>query len=765
MSGSERLRRLRRAGPERLALQRALRCTLAACVGFYVFRYGLGDPVAATYALFSAVSLGVLSHLVGGPRQRTATLVAALPVAALLVTAGTLLAGNAWAAAAGMAVVGFAVVLSRAGGPRPAGIVPGLQLFYILPCFPPYAPETLDSRLTGLVVGVVLLAAADRLLWPEPAPPPYTHRLAEAAAATAEQVDAVARAAGGDAVPAARLATAREGAEQATLAARPESQPEGERPWSPAAADRAAVDAAGALRVAQSRVDRVQLMLRAGQRYPASAALLSASAGTLRLVSEGLATGRAPRPGGLADAQRRFERERLQLLTEAAAEEAMLVDRVRVAGTAAEVADAVGVVRDAAAVAAGERPAGSGLDPAGSAVLSYASRSTAALWWARLRLHLTPRSVTFENAVRTAVALAGARLLATALDLTHGFWVGLATLTLMRTSAADTRTAFGPAVRGTLAGAVVSAALLVVVGPYPMVAEIGLPFVMTAAFAAGPLLGAAWAQALFTVTIALIFSQVAPATWRLAEARLVDVLVGGAIGILIGLVAWPRGGGAQLKRATADGLDAGAAVLAETVRSQLHGTGRAEPTRTARAALRLTEEAYAQTRGERTVEAVEAVDWQGLTLLVQRIVRGAEQLDRRYPTPYQVPWPAVVGLVDRTATELESATTGLAGQLRGPAAARRPARGEEGPAGPARPAAEQRREAASQLRAALLRGDGDRDVLRVLDVEAWLVDLGADVRRAGQQLAGRSARTGPAGADAPTADEVQPAVGRPREWG
>ena len=64
----------------------------------------------------------------------------------------------------------------------------------------------------------------------------------------------------------------------------------------------------------------------------------------------------------------------------------------------------------------------------------YSARSTPWLWFRRFRGHFTPRSVFFQNAVRLAVGLAAARLVAGLLDLSHGFWMLLATLTLMRTS-------------------------------------------------------------------------------------------------------------------------------------------------------------------------------------------------------------------------------------------------------------------------------------------------------------------------------------------
>ena len=65
----------------------------------------------------------------------------------IFVTAGTFVAVNVWVASAGMLVVGFLVSYLAIGGPRLAGISTGLLLMFILPSFPPYTPEALDSRL------------------------------------------------------------------------------------------------------------------------------------------------------------------------------------------------------------------------------------------------------------------------------------------------------------------------------------------------------------------------------------------------------------------------------------------------------------------------------------------------------------------------------------------------------------------------------------------------------------------------------------------
>ena len=69
----------------------------------------------------------------------------------------------------------------------------------MLPCFPPYDPGSLPQRLAGLAIGIGLVTAADRLLWPAGAPPSFRERLADAADAVARYVTGLpaGRAAGG----------------------------------------------------------------------------------------------------------------------------------------------------------------------------------------------------------------------------------------------------------------------------------------------------------------------------------------------------------------------------------------------------------------------------------------------------------------------------------------------------------------------------------------------------------------------------------------
>ncbi|MCY0918655.1 hypothetical protein OS965_10775 [Streptomyces sp. H27-G5] len=215
------------------AARRSVRVTLAACLAFYVLLYGLDRSVGATYALFAAVALAGLSRIPGSGRQRAVVIVRVLPVTCVLVVIGTFLAVRTWTAVAGMLVIGFCLAFAAAGGPRPAGAAPGLQLMYILPSFPPYAPDDLPERLGGTLVGLVLLILAERYVLPDPRVPGYRDRAADAAVEAARCASDLERPP--HTLPAAEAERSKAVAE--TL--RPSLVPEAERPAGPGVRERA----------------------------------------------------------------------------------------------------------------------------------------------------------------------------------------------------------------------------------------------------------------------------------------------------------------------------------------------------------------------------------------------------------------------------------------------------------------------------------------------------------------------------------------------
>lgn len=609
--------------PGLVVVRRAARVTLVACGGFLVSRYALDNVVMAPYALFGAVALGMLSQIPGSPAERARTLLAVLPVGWLLVTLGTLLSVSTAAATAGMFVLGFVVSFVGVGGPRLVGLAAGAQLLYILPCFPPYDPGSLGWRLAGVTLAVLLLAGAELVLWPDPTPEPYTAKLGRAVDALAGCLTALADGWTGRAGAGDRLTALLPDAREAADALRPSRSPPMERPASAGRRDRALMIAAGTARLLLGRaVDLHDTDAHRATGLPAAAALLRqaascADAAATWLRSEGRDGAAVPDTERVAAALTAFRADRA-----ATPPDGVPPERLRLNSLALSLGEWTTSLVAAVRVVAGA-PVGASSPPG---ALWFAHLSTPRLWWQRLREHLTPRSVYFQGALRLAGALAVARLLAGVLDLSHGFWVLLTVLTLLRASAAETRALLWPALVGTVIGSIAAAALLVVSIP-PTAFALALPLVMLVGFAAGPLLGLGWAQALFTLVIALVFAQVSPVDWHLAEARVVDVAVGAAIGLATGLLAWPRGGSGELHRAAGSYLAAAGRIVRDTVDLLTHGAGPGPALPEARDAGELASASWALYQTEHHPRP--SVDWQATLLAGHHAVRGAEWLLRQ----------------------------------------------------------------------------------------------------------------------------------------
>lgn len=604
-------------GPLPAAARRAVRVTLAAGLGFYAFLYGLDRPLEATYALFAAVALAGLSKIPGSGQVRAGLIARLLPAACALVVLGTLLSVRTWAAVAGMLVIGFCVAFSAAAGPRPAGAGPGLQLLYILPSFPPYAPDTLGQRLTGTVAGILLLILAEAYVLPDPAVPGYRDLAAGAAAEAARCAAALERPP--YTLPAVEAARAARTAQWL----RPSRVEEAQRPAGPGVRERALAHTGLAARTLLARLQRLPPP-EPGRPVDAAGldlvrAVRESAAGTARL----LGSGEPPAT----------DSTRLRDLQIALA-------RTPVAGPGpgfrnaalVELADVALVLRGAAGIAVrGRAGAADAVGPDTGPVTGpadrfwYAEKGPLRLWWYRLARNTGPRSVHFQNAVRIGVALAGARAVAGLDSLPHGFWAMLAVLSLTRTNAVQTRATVRAALIGTGLGAVAAGGVLALAGEASVVYAIVLPPLMLFAFCVGPVRGVGWAQAMFTLVVAMAFAQLAPVTWQLAEVRFLDVLVGSVIGMVCGLLAWPRGAHDELGRAVAELLHA----AADDVQAATAAFGRAravEPDQRVRHALAMAESAYAQYQTERQhPAAAPGEDWQAAMMTGHHVLWGGRR--------------------------------------------------------------------------------------------------------------------------------------------
>jgi uncharacterized membrane protein YccC len=711
---------LHRHDPGLVVVHRALRVTAAACVGFYLCRYALGAAETAVYALFGAIALGALSEVTGEPGQRTRTYLAALLVGLVLVSLGTMLAASTWAAAAGMLVVGFAVTYAGVGGPRVAGVANGLQLFYVLPCFPPFAPGSLDDRLIGLTVGVLLLAVADRLLWPAPAPPDVALRVAHAAGAAAAYARALqaATAAGDPTGPAFRCTDLRAEAGHAADALRLSNLAATGRPTGPSVHDRSVTRAAASVRMAIARLgtsadrlgrrDAVEPEAATLEMLPETARLLGADADALEAVRDALRrTGPPPAPDVVDRPLRSYVEHGTRRLAAGVDPEPWLPAALAVVAVTEALRTLVLAVRGT--VGASVPPQADTPDD-----FWFLHASSRKLWSERLRAHLTPRSVYLQNAVRLALGLAAARLVAGAFDLSHGFWVLLATLSLMRTSAVASRAVLVRAFSGTVAGAVAAGLVLTFAGSDTTVYAWVTPLLMIVAFAAGPLLGLAAAQAGFTLVVAVVFAQVAPATWQLAADRLLDVVVGGLIGAVIGAAVWPRGGSGEVRRVAAEALDAGADEIVATAFFLTRAGGAPPSTALVRLSV-MFDHTYAQYRTEPGGPGP-APDWLVVLAVVHRIGDRAQTMRLRHPEADQLPWPDFASRLRADAADVAEAYRRAAATI---------AAGRPPPAG----VAAQLRERIAAQHLTVTYTDSPAEALRAFDGWGWIHALVDELER------------------------------------
>ncbi|WP_240102871.1 FUSC family protein [Streptomyces sp. MUM 16J] len=596
--------------------RRAVRITIPAVAVFSLSLYGLHQPVTATYGLFAAVAMAGLSRIPGTGRQRAAVIIRVLPVGWLLVTAGTLLAVRTWTAVAGMLVIGFLLSYSAVAGPRLAGAAPGLQLMYILPCFPPFEPQTLPERLGGMTLGVLLLVLCESLLLPDPPTTSYRDLSADAAMTSARCATELTH-------PPWTLATATAAAaREAGDALRPLRVSEAERPAGPGLREQALAHAGMASRVLLARLREVPGPGPQGP-HPHSLALLREVATTARKTAAALRTGR-PAAGadhlGEALAAYRLHRTVPANGTESESTDAVM----RRQAILLETAFAGVTLATAADLALGGRPTADRTQDAG---FWYARHSDAWLWGNRMLDHLSPHSVYFQNAVRISLALAAARTVAGLGSLPHGFWTMLAVLTLVRTTAAQTGSTVAKALTGTLLGALVAAVVLLLVRGNTAAYAVALPVIMLAAFWIGPTHGVGWGQALFTLVVSIVFAQLAPATWHLAELRFLDVFTGSMIGLAFGVLAWPHGAQRELRRDVAALLRAIAETIASTT-AVLTRVRAPEPSGlpSLRHALTLAESSFAQYQSEPRRPGTTPVDWHAALIAGHHAIRGSRRL-------------------------------------------------------------------------------------------------------------------------------------------
>ncbi len=574
----------------------------------FAFAYTvIGRPQTSIFAAFGCFATLVLVEFGGRPRERLLAHVGLAAVGALFVTVGTLCSRTPWLAAVAMAAVGFVTLFSGAFSGYFAAGTAAAALLFILPVSIAAPNSAIGDRLLGWLLATSVSTAAALLLWPP-------RRRADLRRAAATAVRAVAELA---AAPSADDATARaEAAGQAVQGLGRSSLGSQHRPAGPTTSTAALAALPGELDwllsflVPTSELPYLDLASAEDAQVIASAVdVLGACASRLDGGDD------EPDLSALEQARTTAARALLRRLPDrSSASETQ--DPLR----EFEPSFRVRVVGSATLQLAEYAMRATSFD-SGSVSLSEARQLA--------RQHASPRSTWFQNSARGAVALALAVFVAQRSGLEHAFWVVLGTLAVLRSNALGTGRSIAAALAGTAVGIVVGALLVLAIGTHRPVLWAVLPFAVLLAAYAPRALSFAAGQAAFTVVLFVLFNLIQPVGWRVGIVRVEDVAIGFAISLGVGLLFWPRGAAALLRRDLASAFVAGADYVVATMHELIgraEGSEGADAGRGADAALHRLDDTFRQYLSERAATAFNVEDIAALVSSATRLSRAAESL-------------------------------------------------------------------------------------------------------------------------------------------
>jgi uncharacterized membrane protein YccC len=547
------------------ALRRAGRAAIVMPAMFAIGEEAIGNPALATFAALGSFAMLLLVDFRGTLRERLQAQAALALVGCVFVCVGTLASQSVWLAAGAMAVVGFGVLFAGVVSSVLAGASTSLLLAFILPVTIAGPPSSVGDRVAGWAMAAAAALLAVALLWPLPAREPLRSAATIACRALAARLraevayvlsdrdssfasdrkHAVAQA--NDAVAALHrvfLATPYRPASLST-SARAVVRLVDELNWVNA------IVVGSVQPGADTPVNRGACAVKV-----AAAAVLERGAELLEVTGGDCAA----LHGALVELTAALHRMEESATAERVGEFITSLDPSFRAQELGFAVSSIGGNIDLAAAA--ERRTWLerllGRQPKGLAgALSAAQQRASA--------HVDRNSVWLHNSVRGAVGLGLAVLIANRTGVQHSFWVVLGTLSVLRSNALSTGQNAVRGLLGTVAGFVIGAAMLEAIGTNTTLLWFLLPFAVLFAGIAPAAISFAAGQAAFTLTLVFLFNIIQPAGWRVGLLRVEDIAIGCAVSVVVGLLFWPRGARAALRRALADAYVDSADYLASAV--------------------------------------------------------------------------------------------------------------------------------------------------------------------------------------------------------
>jgi uncharacterized membrane protein YccC len=586
--------------PGQASLRRAARAAILVPAALALALTVIRDPQVTLFLAFGAFALMVLADFGGRRRQRAAAYGIATVVGAGMVALGTVASGSPWTAAAAMLVVGFVVQFAGVFGGYVAAGQSALLLSFVLAVAIPAPAVAIGPRLEGWALAGAIATAACTLLWPRQERKVLRALAASACRALADLVTAMQ-------VDDAGAAGKREAVMNAVRALSDAYVASGHRPAGPTARDRALAELVSELERASTLV---------GPGSPLSSAPAVAGGDVLAaLAVETLRTSAVVLEGGAAPDLARLKRDvagHRRALEEWAAQELRdgrdagevldLIDRMSWLRALSYLVTAVGA---SATVAAGRELQGLRFP---AVVPRRGLRAAAGRVWSEIRIHLSPSSPVLHAALRAGLGLALAVLLARLLNLGHAFWAVLGTLSVIRSSALATGRTTVQAIGGTLLGFAVAAGFVVLAGDRPLALWIAMPPAAFLAAYSPTAINFVVGQAAFTVMVVVLFNVLTPQGWSVGLVRVEDIALGAAIGVVVGLLLWPRGARTEFARCLGTLYLEVANLLRACVGRLVEepGTDPADAWRRAQAARERAGEAFERLLNERATKHIPA---------------------------------------------------------------------------------------------------------------------------------------------------------------
>jgi uncharacterized membrane protein YccC len=515
------------------ALRRAARAAIVIPLAFTFADLVLRQPQSLIFVVFGCFSLLVISDFGGLRRQRAIAYQTANVAGAALVALGTLASSSTWLAAVAMLLVGFVISFSRVFGGYTAAANLGMLLAFVIAVTIPGSVEVIPARVGGWAIAGLVSTAAAVALWPRFERVAAHHLAAKALPALADLVDGMRLP--GRAGDLQRLeAIAREKVD----AARQGYATTAKRPFGPRRRDRAfaqlLIELDRLVQIVERPFNEQNPVVRPG--LVEADRLVDSVVKALRSSADVLTGGAPPDLNAIevAREQHRIARDRWaadQLRAGLPPEQ--VLDGLDFEDTLRVVSYVTFTLGGNAVIAAGAKP------DAGDTAVDVVRT---------IRTHLESPSTVLQGSLRVAIGLALAVWVASTFGFSHGFWVVLGTIQVLRSNALGTGRTIVLAVVGNVIGVVIGGLFAAVAGNHPALMWIALPITVFGAAYSATTLGFMLSQAAFTINLIVVFNLISPAGWQVGLVRIEDLIVGALISLLVGLLLWPQGARRDLAR-------------------------------------------------------------------------------------------------------------------------------------------------------------------------------------------------------------------------